>query len=203
MQRHRAGHHRRQGRGNLRVAGVGQVFHAIDYKPMNLGAEGAAHLSRVAGKFDHRAARRCAGDLEAVRLQPRRHGLYVGIGRAELLTELLRRQPLMIIGRRFALLLVEQRAQRRFLSGRALQQQKHPANGLAVGYGALIEPRPRERMGIAPPRDPVGLINLLRDPRRNGTVLSSEGLSSEGGAAWCERLRTCHGPERQDRQPQP
>src|ERR1700722_9628494 len=113
---------------------------------MNLGVEGAAHLPGIARKLDQGAPGRYAADLEAMRLQPRRHRRDVGVGGTKLLAKLLRSEPLTVARRRFALLLVQQRFERGLLGGTALQQQEHAADRLAVGDGALIELRPRQRV---------------------------------------------------------
>src|SRR3979411_2361918 len=65
-------------------------------------------------------------NLKAVRLQPRRDGLNVGIGRAELFAELCGGEPLVIVRRTFVVLIVEQTPEGGLLLRTALQNQQHP-----------------------------------------------------------------------------
>ena len=82
-------------------------------------------------------------------LQPRGNRLQVGIGGPKLLAVLLGREPLVIVGRRLVLLIVEQLAERSLLVRAVLQHQQHPRHGQTRRSCAQIVFRPRQRMRIA------------------------------------------------------
>ena len=120
------------------IARVGPVLLAVDREFVDLRVQGLAHQPRRAGKLDDRAARCHTTHLKALRREPIGHGLNVRIGGAELLPKLLRGEPLVIVGRGFDLLLIQQLPQRGFLLRRALQYEQHPFHGQAIGRGALV-----------------------------------------------------------------
>ncbi len=85
-----------------------------------------------------------------MRLKPRSHGFNVRIRSSKLLPELLRRQPLVILGRRFVLLLVQEVFERGFLLRAACQDQLHPRHRQIGRSSAGVELGPGERMSIMP-----------------------------------------------------
>jgi hypothetical protein len=100
-----------------------------------------------------------------MRVEPVGHNLYVRVRATKLLAELLRREPFVIVRRSGALLLVQQSAERGLLVRAAPQQQQHPPDWLAVGRGALIVFRPRQRMRIVSQRGKRGFIHRPGNPR--------------------------------------
>ena len=121
MQGDHACHYGGQGRGNLWVAGVGEMLRAIHQIAVNYGVEGVAHLACCPGKLDSGASR---SDLDGVKSsggQPVCGGLKVGVSRSKLRAELLGSQPDVMLWRIESELIVQQLAQGRFLFRRALQ----------------------------------------------------------------------------------
>jgi hypothetical protein len=72
---------------------------------VNVGVKRVAHLAGGAGKLDDRAACRDLDSLESVLRQPACNRLNIRICRPKLRAELLRSEPIMIIGRILDLLL--------------------------------------------------------------------------------------------------
>ena len=105
---------------------------------MNWGMKRLLHLAGGAGELDQSASFGRA-NLKAVRLKPRRDGLNVGIGRAELFAELCRSEPLVIVRRRLILLIVEQTPEGGLLLGTALQNQQHSFHRKAGRRRAEVE----------------------------------------------------------------
>ena len=89
---------------------------------MNRGVEGFLHLTRGARKLQHRASFGCS-HLESVGLQPCGDRLEIGIRRAVLLAVLFGRQPFVVVGRGFVLLIIEQLSERGLLLFAALQHK--------------------------------------------------------------------------------
>ena len=165
--------YRRERGGNLRVRGVGPVALAIHDVRVNFRVEGGLELDGGAGEFDGAAAVGDFVDLETLRLEPGDDGLNVGVGGAELLSELLRREPLVVIGGGFVLLLIEQGFESRFLSGAALQDEQHAVEREAGWGGAAVEFGARERTDVALQDDEILCVDRLRDARGNGSLLGS------------------------------
>lgn len=126
---------------------------------VNRGVESFLHLARGTREFDYCAAVRNAGDFEAVRLQPRADGLNVLVGGTELLAELLRREPLVIIGRGG------------FLLRTALQHEQHAIHCQARGSGAAIVLRLGQVIGVAPQDGELRFVYGLRYARYIGCGL--------------------------------
>ena len=93
-----SGDYRCERGGNLRIGSVSPVGFSVDAVLMDRRAKGVANLPGGAGEFDHGASLGDAGDAESVGLQPVADRLNVLVGRTELLTKLLRREPLVKIG---------------------------------------------------------------------------------------------------------
>jgi len=149
----------------LRVGDVGHVHLAVDVEMVDLRLEGAADLADVAAEFDARATRVNGDVCEAARSKPVGDGCNVGIGGAKLRSELLRREPLVIIRRSLVLLLLEELREGRLLIVAALEKKRDARGGLRVGYGAAIEFGASEAMDVAAKRDAIGVVNRLRDAR--------------------------------------
>src|ERR1035438_3105153 len=120
MQREHSRHSRCQRRRNLWVSIVGPVLLSFDYILVDRGVKCFPHLARRAGKLKHGAPFGRA-DLKSVRLQPRSNNLDVIISRPELLAELRGCKPLMEVGGRLILLIVEKFSQCGFLIWTTLQ----------------------------------------------------------------------------------
>lgn len=73
----------------------------------------------------------------------------------------------MVIHGRLVLLLIEQLRQRGLLVRAALEQKKHARRGRGIRHGALIKFRARERVHVSFERDELGVVDFLRNSRRN------------------------------------
>ena len=102
------GDHWSQRRRNLRISIIRPMIFALHRVSVNLSVKGLAYESRGSVELNDRLARRDVVHRESLSLKPGRHRLYVGVGGAELRAELRRGEPLVVIGRRFVLLLVDQ-----------------------------------------------------------------------------------------------
>ena len=80
--------------GNLRVACVGDVHHAVHAIAVQLGVKGACDFTRSAREDDQAASGGDLFDRESVGREPRRDQRQLGSVNAELRSELGRRQPL-------------------------------------------------------------------------------------------------------------
>ncbi len=129
------------------------------------------HLANISREFDARAAGAHLDIGEAARGEPVGDSLDVGIGGTELFAELIGRQPLVIVGRAFVLLLIEQLAERGFLFVAALESERHVRRGLRIGDRTAIELRTRHRMHVALEREAIALIDRLCDASGNSRRL--------------------------------
>jgi hypothetical protein len=171
VQRDDSTHHRRQRRGNLRVADVRLPLFAIHEKFVNVRMKRGPHLAYVSGEFDNVSSRRHADCREPSGRQPTCHGLNVHVGGAILRAELLRSQPLVKIGRFIAHLLGHELLQRGFLFRAPLQQKQHAVHGRGIGHCALVELRAGERVHVAFEAHQLCFVNGLRDAGRHGGSL--------------------------------
>ena len=89
--------------------------------------------------------------------------MNVGIGGAELLAELIGRKPLVIVGRGFVLLLIEELVESGFLFVAALEDDGDVRGELRTGNSAAIELGAREAMDVAAESDAIGIVDGLRD----------------------------------------
>src|SRR5438105_1491855 len=101
------------------------MLFAIDYELVDGSSEGFLYLRGSAGKLDHGAAPAHLDILKSVSQQPTCHFLDIGVGRSELLSKLLGRQPLVVTRRRLVLLVVEQSLQCAFLLRASLEHEQH------------------------------------------------------------------------------
>jgi hypothetical protein len=147
------------------------VILAVHPKSVNLGSQDLPDQSRRAGKLNDRAARRYLCHLEALLREPIGDRLEVGIGRAELLTELLGGEPLVKPRRGFYLLVVEQLPQRGFLLRPALQDQEHALHGQVVRRHPLVKLRPRKGVDVPLESDKVIQVHRLRHTGAHGVGL--------------------------------
>src|SRR5271170_791233 len=133
--------------------------------------EGFLDLAGGAGKFEYGAAVGYGGDLESVGLQPGGDFLDVLVGGAELLAELLWREPLMVVRRGLVLLLVEQLFERGFLLRTALQDQEHAGHRETGRSGAAIVFGAGQVVRVALEDGEISLVHRLGDARRSGSGL--------------------------------
>ena len=98
-----------------------------------------------------------------MRLQPCSDRLDVGVGGAELLAVLGGSEPLVIAGRGFVLLVVQQLAQGRLLLGAALQYQEHALHGECGRRRTEVELGTRQGMRIAFENRKLGFVDRLSD----------------------------------------
>src|SRR5258708_9991672 len=145
MEREHTIHDGRQRHWDLRVAYVGLAGFAVHIEMMDFRMKRISDLPCVSRKLDGRARSAHLDSLESLASKPVGYCLNIGIGRPKLCAELLRRQPLMKIGRILALLLPHQFLQRRILLRAALQQQQHAAHGRCVAHPSLIKFLPAAR----------------------------------------------------------
>src|SRR5258708_2715790 len=123
---------------DLRIAGIGPVLLSADHVLVDWGMKRFLHLAGGAGELNQSTSSGRA-HLKAVRLEPRRDGLNVGIGRAELFAELCGSEPLVIVRRSLVLLIVEQTPEGGLLLRTALQNQQHPFHRKAGRRCAEVE----------------------------------------------------------------
>ena len=120
VQRHKAAHHRRNRRRNLRIAGIGVMGFAIHLILMDLRVKRPAHLRHVAAELDGLLTRIHLGHAKSVPRQPGLNGRDILVRRPELLAKLIRRQPFVIAGRSRRVQIADELVQRRFLAVAAL-----------------------------------------------------------------------------------
>jgi len=159
----------------LRVARVGPVILTVYPEFVNLRSQDFPHQARCTGKLDDRAARRNLRDLEALRREPTRDCLKVGIGGAKLLPELFGSEPLVKLGGRLHLLLVEQLPQRNFLIRPALQDQQHAPHGQAIRRHALVVCGTRQRVDVPSQGNETPHVHGLRHASAHGVRLCLSG----------------------------
>src|SRR5260370_2708007 len=92
---------------------------------MNWGMKRLLDLAGGAGELNQGTTSGRA-NLKAVRLEPPRDGVQIGIGRAELFPELGWSEPLVVVRRSLVLLIVEQPPEGRLLLPTSLQNHPHP-----------------------------------------------------------------------------
>jgi len=169
----------RQGRGDLRVGGVGHMGFVVYKEVMNLGVESAAHLGDVAGEFDDRTAGTNFNVRETLRGEPLGHGLDVGVGGPKLSAELLRGEPCVVVRGGLALLIVEQLAEGGLLIRAALQEQQYTVQRLSIRDSTLIKFRAGEWMDVARQDEESLFIDGLRDARRDVGALRRGAQATE------------------------
>ncbi len=162
----------RQCNRNLRIADVRLSPLAPDIELMDVRVERIAHLADVSGKLNDRASRRDLDSLESVASQPVGYRLNVRVRGAELLSKLIRREPLMKIRRVLALLLIHQLPQRGLLVRTALQKQKHAVHRRGISDRSLIKLGASERMHVTLQAHQLSVVDGLSDACRDGCRLS-------------------------------
>ena len=99
VQRHDAQDGRRQRRRDLRLAHIGDVPRALHVEIMNLRMKSRANLRRVSREVHQSQTGVDEVHLEAEGLEPSRYIIYVLLGYAEFLAELLRGKPFVEVWR--------------------------------------------------------------------------------------------------------
>ena len=118
-----AGNHWRQRGRHLRIEVVGVVLLALDRIAVNLGVKSGTNLSGGPGKFNRGSPSRDPLHRKPLPLQPSADRSDLRIGRAIVPCELLRRQPVMIVGTSRPVRLLQKPLQRRLAFWGPLQQQ--------------------------------------------------------------------------------
>jgi len=136
---------------------------AVDVVLVDFCAEGIADRACRAGKLDELPALRSRCDAKSVRGEPGGGGFEVGIGGAELLAELLRREPLVVAGRAACVGGLQELLQRGLAVRRTVQQKKHSSRGKGIGNRPAVIGGSRQRMHAALQRDQAGLVDRLSD----------------------------------------
>ena len=116
---------------------------------MNLGSEGATHVSGCAAECNPSAAARDIFHLQTLRFKPSSYLRDVTGARAEPARELIGSQPAVEIRRGWVLLVSKQLIERSLLSGRRFEQQCQRIELRAGIDRALIELRARQRVDMA------------------------------------------------------
>jgi hypothetical protein len=163
VQRHDSGYDRRQRGRNARVAHVGDVLLTVHFEIVNLGMEGLQHLAGRPGKFDHYPAGIDQIDGKAVRLEPSRDRRQVLLRQAVALSKLLCGEPVMEIRRLGLRKSIDIFVECLFLLGRAPQLEPQMLHRKAIRDRAAVVGRRRFGTGIAPERDEIVLVDLIRD----------------------------------------
>src|SRR5438094_95705 len=136
---------------------------AVDIVNMNLGVKGRADLIRRSTENDLAPSRRRWLYLKAVRFQPARHTVEIGLRYAESLAKNFRSQSAMVVRRLRVLLSFEQSIQRLLLCRIGLQHQYHPVQPCIGRRGPAIELHARQRMTIALPHYSGTVVDDLGD----------------------------------------
>ena len=131
---------------------------------MNWGMKRFLHLAGGAGEL-YQSTSFGRAHLKAVRLEPRRDGLNVGIGRAELFAELCGSEPFVIVRRSLVLLIVEQTPEGGLLLRAALQNQQHSFHGEAGRRRAQVEFWTRQAVSVPPEHRQMTFIQRFSDQR--------------------------------------
>jgi hypothetical protein len=161
------------------------VLFSVHHEAVDFCMKRASHLAGSPGKLDYHAAWARIDLRESLRSEPLRDDLNVGIGSAKLLAELLWGQPRVIVGRKFALLVLEQLLQRLLLLRAAVQEQQYAAHGHGVADRTAIVFGAGERVCVAAQRDGLLGINGLRDASgdiyglRAGSIAAERDKESE------------------------
>src|SRR6266566_5015638 len=101
--------------------------------------------------------------VKTVSLHPACHILDIAVRRAELLSKLFGREPLVVTRRRLVLLVVEQPLQFTFLFKAALENKQHAVQPQVEGCRHLVELRSGEGMDVAWQHYEIFFINSLSD----------------------------------------
>ena len=171
VERDKSADDRRQRRRNLRFAGVGVMRLAVDLVLVNLGVESLAQLGNVAGELDGLLAGVDFDDVEAMAAEPGLNGRDVLIGRAELLAELLGRQPFVVIGGAWSMQIADELSKGGFLAVAALEDEMHAFKRHAFGRGSAIIGWIRQRMHSAFEGDKPAFIDRIDDSRGGSQFL--------------------------------
>jgi hypothetical protein len=159
MQAAEARYQRRQGGRYRWVLCIRKMLHAVDAVAMDLGAEGAAHFGGIAREGDPRAAARHAVHREALLLEPAHDLIHVALRSPEAIGVLFRRKPLVEVGRRGVLLVLQQLAYGVLLVGGGLEHQGHRREREGVLHLASIVLGAGLRMHTAGERNPAAVID--------------------------------------------
>src|ERR1700678_1281108 len=111
------------------------------------------HLLGRAAEFDPGAAARYALHCETLRLKPRRDPVHVVLANAETLGVLLRREPLVVIGGSWVLLVREQLLKSGLLAGRRLHGNSDSRHRKRCGHRSTVKLRTRARGYVTSQRD--------------------------------------------------
>jgi len=115
----------------------------------NRDLEGRLNLRRGPGKFNHASALADVVNAKSVRGEPSGDGLDISVSRAKPTTEFFGREPLVIVGRRFVLLFLEQLREGGVALGTVLEDKQHAFQRKIRRSGAAIKFAACERIGIS------------------------------------------------------
>lgn len=159
------GHDRSERGGDARVIHVGDVALTFDLEVVNVGQEGFANLGGGAGKINEHAAGIDHVDAETMRFEPGGDDVKVGLRKAELFAEFLRRQPMMEIGRVFGVEFIDELLEGLFLFRRAPELKEHVLHCEVVRYRTAIVREDGFGMRVPFKREAIRFVNGLRDSR--------------------------------------
>jgi hypothetical protein len=138
VQRGKSSNHGSKRRRNLRIICIREVALSVHLVLVDLRMESAAKLAHVAGELDDLSARKRSGYAEPLSGQPCFDRSDVLVRRAELLAELLRRKPLVVVRMAWRVQLAHQLIERRLLAPAPLQHQVNPLQRCAIRCGSAI-----------------------------------------------------------------
>src|SRR5262249_52164229 len=141
----------------------------------DFGLEGFVDLSRGPRKIDEHTVRIDQVHPEAMRLEPEDDRVEILLREAEAFAKLLRREPMVKIGRASGLQIIDKFLDGLFLFGRALQLEQHVVHLVNVSDAPAIIFEPGFGAHVALQRDALRLFNLLNDPRMR--ITSGSGLA--------------------------
>ena len=163
----KAGHHRGQGSGYVRIAGVGVVVLSVDAIAMDFGVERLRHLAGGAAEVHKKAAGGYAVESESMLREPLGDLADVFARRPELRAELLGCQPAVKVRRLRIVLPPDELLQGLLLRLTAPQHHKDVFLGQAIGRPALVKLWPRTAADVAGEPAQAIVIRLRCDPVRS------------------------------------
>src|ERR1700733_690005 len=151
---------------------------------VNPGAKSILHLPGRPPEFDPGAAAGHALNLQPLRLEPGRDPIYVILAKAEAVRVLLRREPLMVFGGGWSLLLGQQLFESSLLACRGLNVDGDSRQRKGSGHRPLIELCPRAGWRMASQHNGPGAVDprgdAVRLREKSGRQRAGDGYKDDG-----------------------
>jgi len=168
-------HHDRRQRGrDLRVTHVADVRRALRIQIVYFGVKRALHLRGGATKADRQTIFGYFGDRKSVPCQPTGYGRNVGLRWPEVRANLIRRQPVMKVGRTRVVLAGDELVESRLLLRVAVQHQNQVGHREVGAHAPQIVLRIRKRVRVALEGYEIALVDPVDDPYLGCELLRSQ-----------------------------